>query len=396
MKSASRLTGVFGLVQASFWMSLCLSISFAAVHLKALGFSNAELGLVMAAGNVLGSLAGPVLTALAERRPRLSAARLNRPLFALRVLALLGLLLFAAHDLPSAVLYALYIAVMMPVNSLNLKFCVDAEQRSLRLDYGVARAAGSLAYVLLSVALGIAVKRLGEQSLVWTGFFVLLLQILFNELMTAKLLRAPLPTQKKADLPQPLPLLRFLRKEPRFTLFLLGSILLYFSHNAITNFMINLVRNVGGDEETMGFLNAFMAVVELPVMLLFSRFARGRRISLLLQISVGAFLAKALAFALAPSIPLLFGADLLQAPSFALYTCAVVPYVNEVIPRENAAKAQSLAFSITTLGAVGASSVGGWLFDHCSVMTTLLISAAVCAAGVAICIPSVKKTAVSR
>lgn len=396
MKSASRLTGVFGLVQASFWMSLCLSISFAAVHLKALGFSNAELGLVMAAGNVLGSLAGPVLTALAERRPCLSAARLNRPLFALRVLALLGLLLFAAHDLTSAVLYALYIAVMMPVNSLNLKFCVDAEQRSLRLDYGVARAAGSLAYVLLSVALGIAVKRLGEQSLVWTGFFVLLLQILFNELMAAKLLRAPLPTQKKADLPQPLPLLRFLRKEPRFTLFLLGSILLYFSHNAITNFMINLVRNVGGDEETMGFLNAFMAVVELPVMLLFSRFARGRRISLLLQISVGAFLAKALAFALAPSIPLLFGADLLQAPSFALYTCAVVPYVNEVIPRENAAKAQSLAFSITTLGAVGASSVGGWLFDHCSVMTTLLISAAVCAAGVAICIPSVKKTAVSR
>jgi PPP family 3-phenylpropionic acid transporter len=104
------------------------------------------------------------------------------------------------------------------------------------------------------------------------------------------------------------------------------------------------------------------------------------------------FLVKGLAFALAPSIPLLFAAILLQAPSFALYTCAVVLYVSAVIAPENGAKAQSLAFSMTTLGAVGASLVGGWLFDHCSVRTTLLIAAAVCAAGVAVCVPTVKRT----
>ena len=56
------------------------------------------------------------------------------------------------------------------------------------------------------------------------------------------------------------------------------------------------------------------------------------------------------------------------------------------------AKAQSLAFSITTLGAVEASLVSGWLFDCCSVRFTLLISSLVCAAGVAVCVPAVKKT----
>ena len=104
------------------------------------------------------------------------------------------------------------------------------------------------------------------------------------------------------------------------------------------------------------------------------------------------FLVKGLAFALAPSIPLLFAAILLQAPSFALYTCAVVLYVSAVIAPENGAKAQSLAFSMTTLGAVGASLVGCWLFDHWSVRTTLLIAAAVCSAGVAVCVPTVKRT----
>lgn len=131
--------------------------------------------------------------------------------------------------------------------------------------------------------------------------------------------------------------------------------------------MINIVRNVGGDEETMDYLNAFMAVVEVPVMLLFSRFSKGRRVSVLLHVSVAMFLCKALAFAFAPSIGTLFAATLLQAPSFALYTSAIVPYVSAVIAEENAAKAQSLAFSMTTLGASEPASSAA-----CSITTPVL------------------------
>ena len=56
MSKTRSLTLPFGLGQASFWMSVCITLSFAAVHLKALGFSNTELGLVMAVGNILGAL----------------------------------------------------------------------------------------------------------------------------------------------------------------------------------------------------------------------------------------------------------------------------------------------------------------------------------------------------
>lgn len=392
MKKTKSLTLPFALGQASFWMSLCIALSFAAVHLKALGFSNTELGLVMAAGNILGSLAGPMLASLGEKNPRLTTAGLNLPLFALRALCLVGLLFCTGRTVLSAVIFALYITSTMAVNSLNLKFCVDAELRGLALDYGRARAAGSLAYVLLSALLGVLVERLSYPVLIWAGFAVLLLQIAANALTQASLQKSPLTPQAEEKQKSSASLPAFLRAEPRFALFLLGSILLYFAHNTITNFMINIVRKVGGDTETMGYLNAFMAVVEIPVMLLFSRFVRGRRVSVLLQISVAFFLAKALAFALAPSVGMLYAATVLQAPSFALYTCAIVPYVSAVIARENAAKAQSLAFSMTTLGAVGASLLGGWLFDHCSVLTTLLVAAGVCAAGVAICVPTVKKT----
>jgi PPP family 3-phenylpropionic acid transporter len=392
MKRTSSLTLPFGFGQASFWMSLCVTLSFAAVYLQALGFSNTELGLVMALGNVLGTLLGPLLASLSENHPRLSTAGLNRPLFLLRLLLLLGLLFCRGRSLWSAALYALYLADTMAVNSLNLKFCVDAELRALPLDYGVARAAGSLAYVLAAALLGLLVEKLGCRTLIWAGLAVLLLQAAANERTGAALGGAPLPERAGERREPGASLPAFLREEPRFALFLLGTVLLFFAHNTITNFLINIVENAGGSTETMGYLNAFMAVVEVPVMLLFSRFARGRRVSALLRLSVAMFLLKTLAFALAPSVPLLFAANLLQAPSFALYTCAVVPYVSAVIAPRNGAKAQSLAFSMTTLGAVGASLVSGWLLDRCSVRSTLLIAAAVCAAGVAVCLPAVKKT----
>ena len=69
-----------------------------------------------------------------------------------------------------------------------------------------------------------------------------------------------------------------------------------------------------------------------------------------------------------------------------------MPYVSEVIAEENAAKAQSLAFSMTTLGAVGASFVGGLLYDHATTRVTLLVAAAVCAVGVLSCMLSIKQT----
>ena len=48
---------------------------------------------------------------------------------------------------------------------------------------------------------------------------------------------------------------------------LLGVAVLFFTHNLITNFMINIVRNVGGDSSDMGSINGVMALLEIPVML---------------------------------------------------------------------------------------------------------------------------------
>ena len=129
------MTAAFALGQASFWMALCVCMSFAAVHLKELGFSNTELGLVLAAGNIGGALIGPILSSWVERTGRFTTAGMIRPMLALRALFLFALLFCTRRTLFCAFLYAAYIAVLQPVNALNLKFCVDAERRGLIIGF---------------------------------------------------------------------------------------------------------------------------------------------------------------------------------------------------------------------------------------------------------------------
>ena len=77
----------------------------------------------------------------------------------------------------------------------------------------------------------------------------------------------------------------------------------------------------------------------------------------------------------------LTAAFILQAPSYALYMAAIVPFVKETIDFQDSAKAQSLAFTTTTLGGMLASLIGGQLYDCLSVTLTLWIAFAVGAAG---------------
>ena len=176
----------------------------------------------------------------------------------------------------------------------------------------------------------------------------------------------------------------FLRAHRRFVVLLAGTALVFFAHNTVSSFLINITRAVGGSTEDMGYINSFMAAVEIPVMLLFTSLFGRRRISSLLRAAFCFFVLKTAAVALAPSVPALYAAFLLQAPSFALYTAAIVPYTAQTIDYADAAKAQSLAFSMTTLGSVLASLISGWLLDRVSVAATLGIAVGVCILGAAI------------
>lgn len=386
MKNQKNLTVSYAFVQAAYWMNFCLTSGFAAVFLQGLGYNNAELGVVLAVGNLLGAVLGPVLSSLIDRHKSVTPARLIVPLLALETASLVLLLFVPSKGLAASAGYVFFIAFCIALNSMYLKLYVDLIHSGAYINYGVARGMGSLAYVLMSVGLGAIIEAVGIRSMPVGGIILVCLQIIALFII----LRLAPKGEAAAGSDSGSGLLRFIKDNPRYFIMLLGTALIFFSHNALCNFLINVTRAVGGDTGTMGYLNGFMAAVEIPVMLLFAKVFGKKNSGTLLRVSFVFFTLKAAAMALASSVPTLFAAFVLQAPSYALYTSAVVPYVEKTIAYEDSAKAQSLAFTMTTVGSVMASVIAGKLYDLMSPASVLWVAAAFCAVGTATSIFAVK------
>ena len=101
-------------------MSFCTAVSFASVYLLGLHYTNSQLGLILAAGNLLGALLGPELSAWVDRSDRVSALSLIPPVLTLQAVMLVILCLNPVKGNITTVAYTLYIAFTLTVNSLNL------------------------------------------------------------------------------------------------------------------------------------------------------------------------------------------------------------------------------------------------------------------------------------
>ena len=385
-KKISPVTFHYMIITGGFWMAFCVVTAYAAVYLQGVGCTNAELGLILALGNVGGALLSPVLGAWIDRNRNLRHAAVINVLLAIQVLLLVVLRLHPCHDLLTAVCYVLYMTAMMPVNAVNLDLCVRLERAKAPLNFGLARSMGSFSFVILSTLLGVITARWGHLSLPFAGLAVIALQFFGNRIIDRDLREAEsaLPPDETAAAEKSSSLPVFIRENRMFCLMLFGTIIIFIAHNMDGNFLINEIRALGGDTAVMGYVAAFTAIVEVPVMMFASKLPKKWSTVQYIRLSFVFFVLKILAYALAPTIPLFFAARILQAPSYALYTVLIVGYADRQVARKDSAKAQSLAFSMTTVGSVLASLIGGSMFDAAGVKTTMLTAAAIAAAGAVI------------
>ena len=388
-KRISSVTFHYIIITGGFWMAFCVVTAYAAVFLKGAGYNDQELGIILALGNVGGALLSPVLGAWIDRNRKIRHAQLIYALLALQIILLVSLRLNPVKSTLCTISYILYITFMMPVNALNLDLCVRLEHAKAPLNFGLARSMGSFAFVILSTLLGILTENFGYRMLPVAGAAVILLQAGGNVLTDRDLREAErnsLPDAVEKQAEKSSSLVSFVLENKGFSLMLFGTIIIFIAHNTDGNFLINLVENVGGGEAVMGYLAAFTAIVEVPVMMFSDRLPSGWKKVQYIRFAFVFFVLKTLAYALAPNIPLLFASRILQAPSYALYTVLIVGYANETVAQKDSAKAQSLAFSMTTIGSVLASLIGGSMFKTAGVRPTMLTATAIALLGSAVAI----------
>ena len=386
----ARLNIRYSAMQGSYWAMSGIIFNFAAVYLQARAYSNYEIGIIITVGNIVTIATQPLLAALIDRRGQRSLVGCIGIMLLLSVLLSMVLLFTPENSLPISSAYVLLITANLLMQPLCTALCFYVESWGYHINFGRARAVGSLCYSASMLVLGTLVERTSADAIPLSLIAVMVIcgvvVLLFGGTQRRS---APPLEQERSDAQASSSLGVFVSQNKRFVVFLTGVALIYFTHSLLSNFFIEFVRNVGGDKSDMGKILAFMSIAEVPVMLFFSKLLKRFSCRFMLCLAAVVFTVKELAIYLASDLPSFYAAEALQALSFALLLPAAVQHINDTIPEKDVVKGQSFFTAAITLGSVFAGYFGGLLLDGCSVETTLLVGVIVSAVGTAVAVPAI-------
>lgn len=361
----------------NFYFSLFASMfAFVSVYLLHKGFDNATIGIVLSITSLSAIGIQTILANYIDKRKDIPLQKIISVITAVIIIGSL-ILYFMSFELfilaLIVIIFALTQSLLTFINSLAFIY----EKFGIDINYGVARGMGSLAYAVMTIALGQVVKITTPDILpIFYSVFALLLFFSVrsyflpaDEQVIVEDVEEPVEEQENTDQT----MFEFISRYSRLVLLMGGIVFLFFAHTLINNFFIQIITPIGGDSGAMGTAIFIAAIVELPAMINFNRMAKKFSISRLLKVSALFFLAKHVLTFFAPNMLTIYVAQFLQIGAYSIAYPALVEYINSVVDRKDLVRGQSLLTTAMALSSVFASLLGGVLLDNIGVSQTLSI-----------------------
>jgi len=392
MDNTKQLNIEYCSLQSLFWMTYCRVVGFSVTYLLSCGYSNSEAGYILASANICALVLQPFFADLADRSKKINAMTIFLISISIIFVCSIGLFFISVRSVILTLIYVVMITLANAVIAFltSVQFLMDPSKT--KINFGLCRAGGSLCFAILSAAMGILIERIGMESIPTALFIITLLIILLCVYITRHRIHTTLDTTNSLAHKKSSSLFIFFKENPKFMILSIAMLFIYYAHAFITNFTISIVRNVGGDHREMGYLIAFMALMELPGMIGFKEISRRFKVSSLLLFSMFMFSVKAIIIWLSPSLMTLTFGFALQVVSFALYIPASVQYANIVIDEKDTVKAQMMFNLMQAGGAVFSSIIGGWLIDFSGISHALLVGAILSCIGTMIAFTAIQNT----
>ena len=371
----------YTLLQAAIWGIYGFLFSFANRYLLARGLSSLRIGLILGIATGIAFLVQPLLTALSDRSRFFSCRRILFLCTGLLTLCAAALLLRLSTPM-IVVLYAFATVCLQVLPAFANALGMKAIRNGKSLNFGVSRGVGS---VMFGVAAQVAIPLIDRFGLNTVPFCSAVLGII---LMAAVLTFPELEMRTEETAEQPSSALVFFRENGRFALLLIGVVLLYIGHNALSNCMYQIAV-YKGDGNAQGTALLIAAFFELPTMFLFTKLRKLAKCERWLCLSCVFFTLRLALTLLLPGVYGLYAAQVAQMFGFALFAVSSVYYVGMVIDKRDVVKGQTYLAVANTLGCLIAHFLGGALIDGVGVGMALIIFAALSILGGALSIGAV-------
>ena len=381
----AKLNIEYGSIFGFYWMFFAVMSSFCSAYLLSMGYSNSQIGVILAAGSLASVLIQPLLADWADRSRRFYVIRVSAVVAA----AMLGLeILLCTMKQQNIVLSVVYVAILALMYSAQPLFnatYAKLNETGCEVKFGLGRSIGSICYALIVMVLGSLVANMGE-GILRTAGIITLVALVAVILLTDRSFGRAMAMKKEAvresaapgndagnDEAEEIDLLQFIKRNGLFALLCVGVVVLYFQNNILNNFMLQILERVGGDAEDMGRIFSYMAAIEIPGLLFFEKLRKRFGCRRLIVFSAFAFFGKILAMYLAGSVAMVYVAQTFQLFCFSIFLSAMVAFTDEIMEKGEAVKGQALFIAATTVAGIFASVLGGVILDKSGPRLLLLI-----------------------
>ena len=162
-------------LQGTYWMFYGIITSFSSAFLLARGYSNGEIGVILAAGNVAAVFLQPVMADFADHSKKLSLLGFLQ--LSTILLMTLTFFMFVLKEKSAAlwVVYVMNVAWFISIQPLFNSLAFKLEETGLHINFGVCRSIGSLCYAILCAFMGTLVEAAGVQVLPVSGEIILVM-----------------------------------------------------------------------------------------------------------------------------------------------------------------------------------------------------------------------------
>ena len=362
--------------------------AYASVFLLEKGFTNTLIGITLALANILSVIFQPFVAGLIDKQGKLTNRNVSIASTALLLIGSVLLLLIKNGIVIIFIIFALIYMVQMVYQPIITAMYFEYEAAGCHIYYGLARGLGSCGFAVVSVFTGMAIGRFGVNIL-------MILDIIFLTvaLIVLYFFKKPaVPSQASSEETDVAHnnLIIFTKTYPAFMLFVVAGVCFFFAHNAINDYMIQIITPLGGTEASMGTAVFIAALLELPTMALIDKIMKKISVKNLLLISATAFLIKTLLMLVAPNMAVVYISQAMQMFAYAVFIPAGAYFVNQTMAKFDQVKGQAYINCSITLGGVFSSLICGRLLDIKGPHFMLIVSLAVTTAGLAIAFVALK------
>ncbi len=345
--------------------------------------------MLLAVANIVSAIVQPIAADIIDKPGWLTNRRFI--LICVAVIGIGSLLLLYVNSSKAAVfiIYALIYMIQFAYQPVMTALCFEYQKAGADIMYGLARGLGSASFAVTSAIIGKAVETRGVELLLHVNIVTMVLSAALIFFFRKPEGQAEQAEEKHTS--GNTGFSAFVKKYPAYMLFLLGTICFFFAHNMINDFMIQIIRNLGGGEAQLGYANFLQAIRELPVMALIGIVLKKFAPQKLLVFSGAAFFVKILILVFAANMAMMYISQSFQIFAYAVFIPAAAYYVSNTMEEADQVKGQAFITSAITMGGVFSNLLSGVILDHLGMKSMLLTGTAVCAVGVVIAFVAMAK-----